>query len=398
MLDIVCGSMVQFQRDRDGKMVELSKPLACHLPSVMLMRTDVFRMVGPFSGKWRVGETIEWVSRAVDAGVRRGSIADVVLLRRVHEQNLGKVVSASSHEYLQMLREVMVRAGFQLDLLDVAQTKKVQAVTTPTDGHELRLLSDGSHLLFTYSLVPHTNLTGLSTFGKDETMVDCSIQRVDPAGKVTWTWSAADHIDPITETLDPLTTSTGEIDVFHCNSIDVDSIGNMLVSLRETNAVYYIDHLTGTIQWKLGGSPTNKDGAAWIQIVNDPQVGFSEQHDARFAPNGHVTLFDDHCGVQTGVARGVDYYVDVSNKKATFSWQYLGTGQSKYEGSFRRYSDGESVIGWGYNPKDTRVLTEVDAQGQDIFDVSLGGEVSYRAIKVPKSELDPSLLRASAGK
>jgi len=293
---------------------------------------------------------------------------------------------------------VNLAAGFQLDWLDLAQTKKVQAVTTPTDGHELRLLSDGSHLLFTYSLVPHTNLTGLSTFGKDETMVDCSIQRVDPAGKVTWTWSAADHIDPITETLDPLTTSTGEIDVFHCNSIDVDSIGNMLVSLRETNAVYYIDHLTGTIQWKLGGSPTNKDGAAWIQIVNDPQVGFSEQHDARFAPNGHVTLFDDHCGVQTGVARGVDYYVDVSNKKATFSWQYLGTGQSKYEGSFRRYSDGESVIGWGYNPKDTRVLTEVDAQGQDIFDVSLGGEVSYRAIKVPKSELDPSLLRASAGK
>jgi len=108
-MDIVCGSMVQFQRDRDGKMVELSKPLACHLPSVMLMRTKVFRTVGPFSPKWKVGETIEWVSRAVDAGVRRGSIADVVLLRRVHEQNLGKVVSAPSHEYLQMLREVMVR-------------------------------------------------------------------------------------------------------------------------------------------------------------------------------------------------------------------------------------------------------------------------------------------------
>jgi len=134
MLDIVCGSMVQFRRDRDGKMVELSKPLACHLPSVMLMRTDVFRKVGPFSGKWRVGETIEWVSRAVDAGVRRGSIADVVLLRRVHEQNLGKVVSASSHEYLQMLREVMVRRrghpnfnGGQRDVNGATETPQSEA-------------------------------------------------------------------------------------------------------------------------------------------------------------------------------------------------------------------------------------------------------------------------------
>jgi hypothetical protein len=287
---------------------------------------------------------------------------------------------------------------FQLDSLDVGQVEDISAVATPTDGHELRLLPDGSHLLFTYDLIPHKSLVGLGTFGADETMVDCSIQQIDPQGKVTWTWRAGDHIDPISESVEPVITSTGEVDVFHCNSIDVDPIGNLLVSLREANALYYVDRATNKILWKLGGTSANKDGAAWIAVTGDPQGAFSEQHDARFAPNGHVTLFDDHGGGQTGVARGVDYYVDVAKKTATFSWQYLGTGQSKYEGSFRRQADGESVIGWGYVPKDTRVLTEVDAQGHDVFDVSLGGQVSYRAIKVAKTQIDLGLMRASAGK
>lgn len=287
-------------------------------------------------------------------------------------------------------------SAFRLDWLDVAEVHQVFAVSTPTDGHELRRLPDGSHLLFTYSDIPHTNLAGLGTFGADETIVDCSIQQIDPQGTVTWTWSARDHVDPITETIEPIVTSLGEVDVFHCNSIDVDATGNLLVSLRDTNAVYYIDRATNMILWKLGGTSTNEDGAAWIAVAADPQGTFNEQHDARFAPNGHVTLYDDHGGSQTGLARGVDYLVDVAKKTATFSWQYLGTAQAKYEGSFRRQADGESVIGWGYVPKDTRVLTEVDAQGHDVFDVSFGGEVSYRAVKVAKTELDIGLLRASA--
>ena len=289
-------------------------------------------------------------------------------------------------------------AAFQLDWLDVGQTPKLFAVGTPTDGHELRRLSDGSHLLFTYAPILHTNLTGLATFGSDETMIDCSIQQLDPQGKIVWTWHASGHVDPVTETVAPVVTGTGAVDVFHCNSIDLDASGNLLVSMRETSAVYYIDRSTSMILWKLGGTPANKDGAAWIQVAGDPQGTFSEQHDARFAPNGHVTLFDDHGGMPSGVARGVDYHVDVANKTATWAWQHLGTGQSKFEGSFRRQADGESVIGWGYVPGDTRVLTEVDAQGNDVFDVSLGGAVSYRAIKVPKSELTISLLRATAGK
>jgi len=94
-------------------------------------------------------------------------------------------------------------AAFQLDRLDLDQSVKLFAVSTPTDGHELRRLSDDSHLLFTYAPIAHVNLTGLGTFGSDETMVDCSIQQLDPQGSITWTWRASDHVDPVTETVAP---------------------------------------------------------------------------------------------------------------------------------------------------------------------------------------------------
>lgn len=108
-IDLVSGAMVQFRRAASGEIIRLSNPAPSNLPSVVLMRSEAFRRVGPFSSAWAVGETIEWVSRAVDAGLRWQSIGDVVLLRRVHERNLGKTVEAPSREYLHMVRAVMMR-------------------------------------------------------------------------------------------------------------------------------------------------------------------------------------------------------------------------------------------------------------------------------------------------
>jgi Arylsulfotransferase (ASST) len=188
------------------------------------------------------------------------------------------------------------------------------------------------------------------------------------------------------------------VDAFHCNAIDVDSTGNLLVSMRHANAIFYIDRASGQVLWKLGGSAYNKDDASLIRVQNDPETSFSLQHDARFTSTGNVTLFDDH-GMGTGVARGVEYAVDHEANTATPVFQSLGLGQSQYEGSFRRYADGESLIGWGYVPNDLRVLTEVDAQGNDIFDIAFdAGNITYRAIKVPLSQLNIELLRRDVGK
>ncbi len=287
-------------------------------------------------------------------------------------------------------------SDFTIHVLDVQSQKIVRALGTPTDAHEFRRLANDDHLLFTYTLVPHADLTGLAALGSDETLVDCAVQEVDPQGALVWSWSARDHVDAVQESLEPAIGGSGAVDAFHCNSIDVDASGNLLVSMRQTNAVFYVARASGQILWKLGGSSYNKDGAKHIDVVGDPQGTFDEQHDARFAPNGHVTLYDDHGAGTGGLARGVDYFVDPATSTAQLVWQYVGTGPATYEGSFRRYADGESVIGWGFVPGDKRVLTEVDGSGHDVFDVELGGEVSYRAVKVPLAQFDIVTLRATS--
>jgi len=109
-------------------------------------------------------------------------------------------------------------------------------------------------------------------------------------------------------------------------------------------------------------------------------------------------MFDDH-GATPGVARGVEYTLDFDAGTASVAFQYLGTAQSAYEGSFRRGADGESVIGWGYVPTDPRVLTEINAAGADVLDVAfVDAGPSYRSIKVPLSQLDVGVLRATTAK
>jgi arylsulfotransferase ASST len=288
---------------------------------------------------------------------------------------------------------------FEIHSIATLAMDTVQTVGSPTDAHELRLLANGDHMLLTYPFQSGVDLTGLQTFGSNETIANCEIQEIDPTSQVVWSWLATDHVDPKQESLEPATNTvngTTVDDVFHCNSIDVDASGNLLLSMRHANAVFYINRTTGTVEWKLGGASFNKDGATFIQVVNDPEGTFSTQHDARFLANGDLTLFDDH-GASPGLARGVEYAIDHTANTATLVFQFLGATQSEAEGSFRRYADGHSVIGWGFLPTGQTVLTEIDANGADVFDVAFSpsGNQSYRAVKVPLSQLDVTMLRAT---
>ena len=100
----------------------------------------------------------------------------------------------------------------------------------------------------------------------------------------------------------------------------------------------------------------------------------------------------DYRGQVVDAAEVLDHDADV----ATMAWQFLGIAASAAEGSCRRYADGETVIGWGYNTADARVVTEVNAAGDDVLDIAFTpNTASYRAVKVPPSQLDVSLLRSS---
>ena len=73
------------------------------------MRRTAFGRVGPFSSTWKVGETVEWCARAKEAALKRVILSDVVLLRRLHEDNLGRSVEAPMRSYLEILHDTLKR-------------------------------------------------------------------------------------------------------------------------------------------------------------------------------------------------------------------------------------------------------------------------------------------------
>lgn len=296
---------------------------------------------------------------------------------------------------------VDANGAFQDFNLTTGATGWISAPIPPTDLHELHQMPNGDLMMLSSPLVANVDMTALGIPTK-ETIVDCVVQEVDPAGHLVWEWRASDHIAVGESAYFPKTVVNRQsaYDVYHCNSIDTDPVsGNVLVSSRHTNAVYLIDKPTGTVLWKMGGKPVNKDRAQILAVTGDPEGVFRAQHDARFQPNGDVSLYDDQTWDTSIAARGVEYHVDTAAGTASLVWSFAapdGRG-SPATGSFTRlYGGTDNVIGWGY--KTTTLFTEVDASGKVMLNVTFpNGDLAYRVIKVAPTALDANLLRATAG-
>jgi hypothetical protein len=325
---------------------------------------------------------------------------------------------------------------FEIRQLAAAVTTRVKPMGYGTNTHELRVLSNGNYLALADPLKFGVDLTGLTLplpdggtrpLGPDSIIQDCAVVEFNPAGDVVSVWLGSDHFDPAKDSTFPLddgvTAPDGgaAIDAFHCNSIDVDpENGNLLVSARHMDSIFYIDRPSGNVLWKMGGAVATLDHAAYVSVP-DP---FFRQHDARLQPGwspsckggtGQISLFDDES--ETGApARAVIYDVAVGAStgdractgldapepetagQATVAWQYKGLTSSDHSGSFRISADGSRVICWGGTPTPNLIFTEVDVAGDDLLDFHFNnGNSSYRAIKAPLTAFDLEVLRRVAG-
>jgi hypothetical protein len=304
-------------------------------------------------------------------------------------------------------------------------------------------LPNGNYIGLSSATQTGVNLTGLSlpesdggvvNLGPSSNILACDIFEFDPTGKVVWTWRATDHFDPakvmVVKGTGDLTNECCTADggtytePFHCNAIDVDTSnasGNLLVSARHMNSIFYIEKSTGKVLWKMGGSGPDSclDSPRPIYVpVADP---FQGQHDARFQPDwkqtcsggsGHISLFDDET-YTSNPARAVLYDVNIHSggsgctggtsgtTAATRTWQYKTwkNTPSGATGSFRIGEDGSRTIGWGQSdPPNQLVFTEVDAEGHDLLDlICPDNSSSYRAVKVPLAAFELGVLRSTSG-
>ena len=85
------------------------RPRAGYLPSSMIVRRQVLDRVGPFDRTYAIGEDVDWLARANDAGVRHDVLPDVLVCYRMHGTNMVHDTSGVKDAVFRALRESAVR-------------------------------------------------------------------------------------------------------------------------------------------------------------------------------------------------------------------------------------------------------------------------------------------------
>jgi hypothetical protein len=237
------------------------------------------------------------------------------------------------------------------------------------DVHELLLTPQGTALITIYNAVK-ADLTSVGGPASG-TVLDSIVQEVDVAsGRVLFEWHSLDHV-PIADTYSPV---LDPFDYFHVNSIDVDLDGNLLLSARNTSAVYKVDRRSGAVLWRLGGRSSD--------FALAPDAGFMYQHDARAHPDGTVTLFDDGSGGLDHPARAIRLGLDLASRQCALLQEYVHTAPlGVFAMGNAQVLPGEAMlVGWGTQP----YVTEFGPGGEVRFDAKFdGGAWNYRAFRSP---------------
>jgi Arylsulfotransferase (ASST) len=221
----------------------------------------------------------------------------------------------------------------------------------PTDMHEMQVTPQGTVYLDSYHRV---SVPGVGR------VTDWVMREIDMAtGKVLFEWHALRHV-PLRATFAPQPPRgpRRSWDFFHGNSIEPPAPGGrtIIVSSRNTSAVYGIDRETGAVRWILGGKRDQ------FGLRRHPSWRFCAQHDVRRLPDGDITLFDNGgagrrfgtgCGVHA--ARVPRFRLDVTRHTVRLvdvipSAPSSPDGRGLFPsatGNAQRQPNGDTLISWG---------------------------------------------------
>jgi hypothetical protein len=239
------------------------------------------------------------------------------------------------------------------------------------DIHEFTLTPGGNALFTVYSPIL-VHLPG-SPPGKISPLLDSIVQEVDVrTGLVVWEWHSYGHI-PLTDSY-ATPANSASYDAFHINSIQNLRRGRVLVSARDTSAVYDIDRSTGRIRWTLGGKAND------FQHRRDARFWF--QHDAQLLPGHRISLFDDEAGPpkKGPYSRGLVLKLNMRQRSAKVDQSYFRSPytSSQSEGSVQTRRSGNVFVGFGSSP----FFSEFSPGGRLLYDASLPkDDGSYRTFR-----------------
>jgi hypothetical protein len=239
------------------------------------------------------------------------------------------------------------------------------------DIHEFTL-TPGGDALFTVYLPTMVHLPG-SPSGTLSPLLDSIVQQVDVrTGLVVWEWHSYGHI-PLSDSY-ATPENSASYDAYHINAIQNLNRGRVLVSARDTSAVYKIDRATGRIQWTLGGKSSD--------FRRRQSARFWFQHDAQLLPGRQVSLFDDQAGPpkKGPYSRGLLLDLNTRQRTARIVQQYYRstTTSAQSEGSMQTRGSGNVFVGFGSEP----FFSEFSPGGRLLYDGNLPrDDGSYRTFR-----------------
>jgi len=107
--DIVCGRVrhIDISLDTPSYSPLRRAMLVDHMvaiPGTMLVRRQVFDRVGSFHTEFKIAADTDWLARAIAAKVKISAVDEIVLLKRLHKNNLTRNGKTARSELLTAMR------------------------------------------------------------------------------------------------------------------------------------------------------------------------------------------------------------------------------------------------------------------------------------------------------
>jgi EmrB/QacA subfamily drug resistance transporter len=230
------------------------------------------------------------------------------------------------------------------------------------DLHEIRLTQQGTAWIDSFDPID-MNLASLHG-AKNGILTDSVVQEIDvKTGLVMWEWHALGHVPLQDSTMAP-SRSSYPWDYIHVNSVDPGSSNDVLLSARNTCALYDVDIRTGAFNWQLGGRHST------FKLGPGTKTYF--QHDAEWQPGGLISVFDNGATpVKEKQSRGILLKPNYTTKTVALAKAFVNptkTLLAAAQGNTLGLPEGDWLMGYGNLPN----FTEYDSAGRVVLDGTLG--------------------------
>jgi len=251
------------------------------------------------------------------------------------------------------------------------------------DLHEIRLTPQGTAWIDVFDPI-HMNLSSLHG-SSDGVVNDSVVEEIDiKTGLVMWEWHALGHV-ALSESHNSVPAGGGSPwDYIHVNSVDPGPSGeDVLLSARNTWALYDVNMRTGGFDWHLG------DRHSSFRLGSGTR--FYWQHDAEWQPGGLISVFDNGSDPpKEKQSRGLLLDLSTSSHTVSLVKQFTNPNHTllaSSQGNVLNLSPagstaGNWLMGYGGLPN----FTEYDSSGHVLLDGTLGKNVqSFRTYLSPWS-------------